>query len=211
MDFFISNTIKNLSKKYLPGHHFYSEEEVSVLSYPAVILDPIDGTREFAKLVPQCALSMAIMVNNKIEDLRNFAWIYNPLSGFELSSDGLLSHTYSGFYRDNVDTKPCGLVSRSEFSKNIFDEQTRSKFNLLPVGSIAFKLALLASGTCDFVLSLQPKSLWDIAAGTLLCKQQGIDFYAFNGDKVTEFTSERYDCNLLWCRASLRPHFDHIF
>ena len=41
------------------------------------------------------------------------------------------------------------------------------------MGSIAYKLALVATGKADATFSLEPKNEWDIAAGVLLVEESG--------------------------------------
>ena len=42
-----------------------------------------------------------------------------------------------------------------------------------PVGSVAYKLALVAAGQADLNISVQPKSEWDVCAGDLLVREAG--------------------------------------
>ncbi len=64
------------------------------------------------------------------------------------------------------------LVSRTEWKKGLFASM-QNKMQLIPSSSIARKLALLAIGEGDMVLSFYPKHLWDIAGGLALlaCRQ----------------------------------------
>ena len=42
-----------------------------------------------------------------------------------------------------------------------------------PVGSVAYKLALVAAGEADMNFSVQPKNEWDVCAGDLLVREAG--------------------------------------
>ena len=44
---------------------------------------------------------------------------------------------------------------------------------MLPIGSIAYKLALTAAGKGDLSISLKPKNEWDICAGVALVEASG--------------------------------------
>ena len=44
---------------------------------------------------------------------------------------------------------------------------------IIPVGSVAYKLALTAAGDCDLNFSVQPKNEWDVCAGDLLLREAG--------------------------------------
>lgn len=201
IDLFVSSLIKiELLKidKY-KNYHFFSEEDYGELLYPAAILDPIDGTRELVKGIPECAVSLGLMNSTSLLDPENFGWIFNPFTGFSI--DTSLPSLQSKFV---LKKKILGMVSRSEFEKGYFDNflTNESTVEITPRGSIAFKLGLLAAGGCDFVLSLSPKNIWDIAAGTILCQKRDIFLYQ-NGQIITDLTNVRIDGVLIWAPAGL--------
>jgi len=187
---------KFVEEKILPiielkSVNYYSEENQNEFKFPCLILDPIDGTREFVAGRPECVISLSLLVTGKKND-PHFSWIYNPFSGFQIQSDWQFL---------KVDYKPedlyLGLVSRSEWEKGLFDQVQSTNVKLVPRGSIAFKLALLASGTSDFVLSRRPKNVWDIAAGTALLWDRGYEFVS-NGKIVKDLTEASYQAPLFW-------------
>ncbi len=63
------------------------------------------------------------------------------------------------------------LASRSECKRGEWERF--KKESVQPIGSIAYKLALVAAGFADATFSLSPKSEWDIAAGVLLVSEAG--------------------------------------
>lgn len=201
IDLFVSNLIKNelLKIEKYRTFHFFSEEEYDDLLFPAAILDPIDGTRELVKGIPECAVSLGLMNSADLRDPENFGWIFNPFTGFSI--DNSLPCLQSKFV---LKKKILGMVSRSEFEKGYFDKflSNESAVEITPRGSIAFKLGLLAAGGCDFVLSLSPKNIWDIAAGTILCQKRDIFLYQ-NGKIITDLDNIRIDGVLIWAPAEL--------
>lgn len=196
IDLFVSNLIKEkiLAHNKYKNYSFFSEEEYGELTFPSAILDPIDGTRELVKGRPECAVSLALMNSPVIADPANYAWIYNPFSGFNIDSSipFVPSHNKSS-------QKILGMVSRSEFEKGYFNSllDIDPKIEITPRGSIAFKLGLLATGACDFVLSLSPKNIWDIAAGSVLCSARGMKLYQ-NGVEIKELSEVTMKGILLW-------------
>jgi len=176
------------------GYHFYSEEEHSNLAFPALVVDPIDGTLELIAGRPECAVSIAWMNNPQLAD--GFAIIFNPFTGFALSSQ----HLPSWKPLPSMD-RPLGMVSRTEWAKG---EALTSEPLLVPRGSIAFKLGLLASGACDYVVSRRPKNIWDIAAGTILCHQRGMEFWS-GGKRVESLKDAHYAAPLIWARPEFVP------
>lgn len=201
IDHLVSKIIKKklLNHKEYTTHTFFSEEDYDTLKFPSVILDPIDGTNELIKGRPECVVSLAIMNSNEVADPKNYGWLYNPFTGFSLDSNNIF---YSHLNRSSQQT--LGLVSRSEWRRGLFHNIKNKNIVVVPRGSIAFKLGLLASGACDFVVSSAPKNIWDIAAGTILLQQRGISFYC-NNELITHLDQVRYDATLLWCQSSLAP------
>lgn len=198
IDHFISDLVKNkIINCGAKEVCFYSEEDYEALGYPAVILDPIDGTSQIAKGQSDCCISLAIMNSCNIEDEENLAWIYNPFTNYEINSreDFVLPKT-------NNTAPYLGLISKSDFKKGIFDNLDLPANTILyPKGSIALKLAMLASGLCDFVFSRTPKNIWDIAAGMILLKRRGYNTYTINGE-ITSFDSDRVEGPMLWCKEA---------
>jgi len=190
-------SISNLIKKYFAKFReltFFSEEENSGLRFPCIILDPIDGTRDLSKGYRECSVSLAIVKN---EELEGEAWIYNPLTGFSISTNDKFVTEMK-----RVDPPFLGMTSRSEFEKGMHNDYNTDKFTLMPRGSIAFKLGLLATGACDFVYTAHGKSLWDIAAGIILCRHRGIICYQKNNE-MKKFGQERYEGPILWAHPEI--------
>jgi len=183
-------------------YSFYCEEEnKGIFTVPSIVLDPIDGTKELAQGFPECCMSLAMVKSMKIEDQQNWGWIFNPFTGLDIHSNCTF------FSAPNYPKgKLVGFVSRSEWEKGLFSHSDWDQVILIPKGSIALKLAFLASGACDFIISKYPKNFWDIAAGTVLCARRGIQFY-FQGQCQTVFSIEKYDSTLIWCR---KEHFTKI-
>ena len=59
------------------------------------------------------------------------------------------------------------------------------------MGSIAYKLGLLAAGACDVVISKRPKNVWDIAGGVLICHARGILSFS-EGEPITRLNKKLY-------------------
>ena len=136
------------------------------------VVDPLDGTREFVQHIPEFAVSIALAVDGQPV----VAVVYNPVR------DHLVSAVrHAGVV---VDGRPAAtstavdlataivLASRSEVRRgqwSPFEERCR----VLPTGSIAYKMALVATGEADATISLAPKHGWDVCAGVLLVEEAG--------------------------------------
>ncbi|MYK38737.1 MAG: 3'(2'),5'-bisphosphate nucleotidase CysQ, partial [Gemmatimonadetes bacterium] len=64
-------------------------------------------------------------------------------------------------------------VSRSETKRGGIDPFRPHLGAIRPVGSVAYKLALVAAGACDLNFSIQDKNEWDVCAGDLLVREAG--------------------------------------
>lgn len=195
LDLALSLLLENISKQHYPEFTFYSEENYSDWEFPLLAIDPLDGTREYIRNRPEWAISIGLFDSPKFIGQ---GWVYNPLTK-ELFSNELSSTSYV----DKI--KFYGEVSHSEWDKGLFKLFISDKFNLKPLGSIAYKLGRLAAGKVDFVISLAPKNIWDIAGGTLLCHQSNFKFYS-QGKEVTE-VKQLYLPPLIWCHEEL---FDEL-
>lgn len=174
------------------GFNFYSEEDHTSLKFPAMVVDPLDGTLELIAGRPECAVSVAWLPTPDMKT--GFAVVFNPFTGFSLTTSDIAPWKA----KPNL-VEPIGMISRTEWSKGLYKDKSA---HLIPRGSIAFKLALLASGTCDYVVSLRPKNIWDIAAGTMLCQQRGIEMWSA-GKKIDRLDTAIYDYPLIWARPEL--------
>lgn len=130
------------------------------------IADPIDGTREFVRGIPEFATSLAL-----IEDgAPRVGVVYNPITQ-ELFAASAGSGTLH-LLRERAGLEGARvLASHSELVAGVLAPLVWA--TLEPVGSIAYKLALLAAGRADAAVSLRWKSEWDVAAGTLLVLEAG--------------------------------------
>ncbi len=198
LDLKLSELVEGIVDNSYPQHIFYSEEKYKVWDFPMAVLDPLDGTREYIEGRNEWAISLALFNTTHFE---GEGWIYNPLKNECFTEAGPIPFAPKEAYR--------GEVSRSEWKKGLFTNRSTSKFALSPVGSIAYKLARLSNAQSDFVVSLRPKNIWDIAAGTVLCQQAGFKFYS-QGKEVTS-VMPIYEPPLIWCPEELYPELSRLF
>jgi len=196
IDYSFSNIVKSWCEENDLKVNFYSEEDHGELSYPACILDPIDGTKELVKGIPECCVSMALTQEASLGHGENFALIYNPFTGFLTTS---LDKSALGNESSHQGKLLC-FVSRTEYEGDYYNKIDKNKVDIVPKGSIALKLGFLANSVCDAVVSLKPKNVWDIAAGTILCEQRNISFYE-QGKKVEKLDKEKFLPPLIWTRS----------
>ena len=137
------------------------------------VVDPLDGTREFVQGIPEWCVSISW-----VQDGEALAGgILNPATG-----ETFLGSRNTGVKRNGAPVRisprgdlPGALVlgSRSEFKRGEWKQFQDGSLVLRPVGSVAYKLALVAAGLADATWTLVPKHEWDVAAGTALVQAAG--------------------------------------
>jgi myo-inositol-1(or 4)-monophosphatase len=65
------------------------------------------------------------------------------------------------------------LASRSEVKRGEWNQFDTESFKIIPMGSVAYKMARVAAGLDDATFTLVPKNEWDVAAGWLLIEAAG--------------------------------------
>ena len=149
----------------------------------AWIVDPLDGTKEFIKGVPEFVVAIALTDHG----VPVMGVSYNPIKDEMFSGIvgcGLLlqrrtrpRHCTASLEQATI------LASRSETSRGEW-KPYESKVIVRSVGSVAYKLALVAAGQADATFTRSPKSEWDIAAGVALIIAAGGNVTDINGDEV---------------------------
>jgi myo-inositol-1(or 4)-monophosphatase len=159
------------------GEGWLSEESVddpSRLDRKYVwIVDPLDGTREFVKGIPEFCASIGL-----VEDGRPIAGgICNPATGEYFLGSVETGLTYNGAAK-KVSSRTSlqdatVLASRSEVKRGEWKQFEDAPFKITPMGSVAYKLARVAAGLDDVTFTLTPKNEWDVAAGVALILSAG--------------------------------------
>jgi myo-inositol-1(or 4)-monophosphatase len=165
-------------KRTLPsdGEGWLSEETVDSpdrLGRQRVwIVDPIDGTKEFIDGIPEWCVSIGL-----IEDGAPVAGgIHNPETGERITGTIETGVVYSG--PNDASGATCLAdarigASRSELKRGQWDRFSDASFTIIPTGSVAYKLALVAAGILDATWTLVPKNEWDLAGGAALLAASG--------------------------------------
>ncbi len=136
------------------------------------VVDPIDGTRSFANGVAEFTISVALMIDNEPV----LASVSNPIT-----SEHFEATIGRGAWLNGTPITPSGqatidgaslLASWTEMKKRRWRE-AMSEASFTTIGSLAYKLALVAAGRYSGLVSLRSCSDWDIAAAVLILKESG--------------------------------------
>ena len=159
------------------GEGWLSEETVddpSRLERERVwIVDPLDGTREFVAGIPEWCVSIALVENGRPV----LGGILNPVTGQRVvGGDGLgvVLNDQPCHTRDLTSLEGTEiLASRSECKRGEWERFESAPFGVRPMGSVAYKISLVAAGLADATWTLVPKHEWDVAAGVALVTAAG--------------------------------------
>src|SRR5437667_8319370 len=159
------------------GEGWLSEESVDDLSRlekeRVWVVDPLDGTREFVAGIAEFCVSVAMVENGRPV----VGGICNPATNETFIGSLKTGVTYNGrsahaSQRATLDGALL-LASRSEVKRGEWKKFENARFRVRPVGSVAYKLALVSVGLADATFTLTPKNEWDVAAGTALVQSAG--------------------------------------
>lgn len=137
------------------------------------VVDPLDGTKEFIEGLDQFAVSVALVGDHQ----PLLGVVHNPATGEMIA--GVVGEGLA------YDGKPAGpmseraqphgaqvLASNTEVRRGMWDPYL-DLFDVVEVGSAAYKLGRIAAGLGDAYISLNPKNEWDICGGVALILAAG--------------------------------------
>jgi myo-inositol-1(or 4)-monophosphatase len=175
-----------------PEYGWLSEEEIDDGSRHKAqrtwFVDPIDGTRAFIKGLPHFSISIALVENNQ----PILGVIYNPVTeelftaikGKGAFKNGL---PIKASQTDTLENARMLGAAHMFHSKLWLREWPIMQINQR--NSIAYRMALVASGEFDSAIATTTKNDWDLAAGALILIEAGGfatnhlgEPFAFNGN-----------------------------
>lgn len=172
----------------VPGARWISEESAEeaplLRGEPTWVVDPLDGTSEFLRGLPEFGVSVALFVRGRLV----MGAVGLPAEASVLSA--IVGGGRRETRRDGV-TLPMlpndGVVRRVVVSRHDY-ERRRLQFQIpfidyevYPCGSSAVKLVHAAGIDTDVYLSTGPRSLWDIAGGVAIIEGVGGTLLQING------------------------------
>jgi len=179
-------------KKNFPNHHILSEECGDLVqdSEYKWIIDPIDGTVNFAHRIPICCISIGVEHNKKMV----LGTIYNPflneLFVAEKGRGATLNDKAIGVSKKEKVENAC-LVTGFPYTYldepngplQVFERFIRRGVPVRRLGSAAIDLAWVACGRFDGFYEHKLQA-WDSAAGFLMVEEAG--------GKVTDLKGSEY-------------------
>ncbi len=170
-----------------PDHGWLSEEteddRLRLQRAQAWVVDPIDGTRSFADGVPEFTISVALVEDGTAV----IGIVLNPATdelflaargqGATLNGQPITASSHASLDRARI------VASRFESRRRRFGELLPS-VEMTGIGSLAYKLALVAAGRFDGYLSWRRTHDWDIAGAAALLAEAGARFTDADGRPI---------------------------
>jgi myo-inositol-1(or 4)-monophosphatase len=186
-----------------PEHFILSEEagEMSTGSEYKWIIDPIDGTVNFAHGIPICCISIGLEHNG----VMMLGAVFNPFMNelfFAERGKGAFLNNRPLKVSNNDQMESACLVTGFPYRWvevhmdpiSVFERFIRMGLPVRRLGSAAIDLCWVAAGRFDgfWEYNLNP---WDIAAGYLIIEEAGGRISNFNGDPYSVYDKQTLATN----------------
>lgn len=178
-----------------PTHFILSEEtgEIKQDSNIKWIIDPIDGTINFANGIPICCVSIGVEENGKMI----LGAVYNPMMNELFVAERGQGATLNGkkitvSKKDNLLSSclvtgfPYQYLDAANGPLQIFDKLIRKAIPVRRLGSAAIDLCWTAAGRFDGFYEHKLQA-WDSAAGYLIVQEAGGTVTDLNGEKYNPY------------------------
>lgn len=176
-DIAVNEMLEERLKAARPGYGWLSEETPDgperLEAARAFVIDPIDGTRAFIEGDHNWALTLAVVENGEVIA----GVIYLPMAD-KLYSAARKHGAYLNGERLAVSPRTeldgaTMLATRANFEPWFWTGARVPNVTRSFRSSLAYRLALVAEGRFDAMLTLRPTWEWDVAAGTLIVEEAG--------------------------------------
>ncbi len=187
--------ILDVIKKEFPDHYILSEEVGEIIQDSSYkwIIDPIDGTVNFAHSIPLCCVSIAVEYNGEIV----LASVYNPIMNelfFAEKGKGSTLNDKQIHVSKKQNVANACLVTGFPYTYldvpngplQIFEKLIRKGIPVRRLGSAATDLCWVAAGRFDGFYEHKLQA-WDSAGGYLIVEEAGGKVTDFKGNKFSPY------------------------
>ncbi|HEX7844964.1 MAG TPA: inositol monophosphatase family protein [Chitinophagaceae bacterium] len=187
--------ILSVIKKHFPDHHILSEETGEIVqdSQYKWIIDPIDGTVNFAHGIPLNCVSIGIEKDGEML----FGAVYNPhINEFYFAEKGKGATLNDKPIKVSEQSKtikaclvtgfPYTYINIANGPLEIFERFIRKGVPVRRLGSAAIDLCWVAAGRFDGFYEHKLEA-WDSAAGYLIVEEAGGKVTDFEGKKFSPY------------------------
>ena len=174
-----------------PDHGILSEESPAVTGAGKIrwIIDPLDGTTNYAHSYPVFCVSIALEIEDKIvlgviyDPMRDDMFVATRGKGVFLNEKKIAVSSVKNLSRSLLATGfPYDIRESKENNLDYFNAMAIKVQAIRRAGAAALDLAYLAAGRFDGFWELKLKP-WDTAAASLMVEEAGGVISEINGDK----------------------------
>ena len=136
------------------------------------VVDPIDGTRALLKGRPHFVISVALIEDNRPV----IGLLHNPVSEEQYEAVAGRGATLNGAPIHVSDCRRIEDARMIMYADFVTSKRWRVPFPQVETGmvnSIAYRLALVATGQFDGCMTIRHKNDWDLAAADLIIREAG--------------------------------------
>ena len=184
-DYAADDVLRKRLLALIPGAHWLSEESEAdmplIQGEPTWVVDPLDGTREFLRGLPEFGVSVGLFVDVRLV----LGCVGLPVQREVYS--GICTEDRHEAWKDGepLPTLPDdGIVKRVVVSRHDY-EWRRIQYHLpweaYPLGSAVLKLVHAATEDRTIYFSTGPRSVWDVAGGAGVLQGVGGALIMING------------------------------
>jgi myo-inositol-1(or 4)-monophosphatase len=195
--------IIEIIREHFPDHSIISEEAGELIQDSPYqwIIDPIDGTVNFAHGIPLCCVSIGL----KFGDDLLLGTVYNPMMNelfFAEKGKGAYLNDRKISVSQKTDFRKACLVTgfpykwpnSSEHPIRVFERFILEGLPVRRLGSAAIDLCWVACGRFDGFWEYNLSS-WDVAAGYLIVQEAGGVITNFDGEPYSVFDKQTLATN----------------
>ena len=187
--------ILSVIKHRFPDHHVLAEEAGEIIqdSNYKWIIDPIDGTINFAHGIPLCCVVVALEKDGEIIMSAVYAPILNEMYFAEKGIGATMNDKKISVSNETSVLKSCLVtgfpytyINSANGPLEVFGRLVRKGIPVRRLGSAAIDLCWVASGKFDGFYEHKLEA-WDSAAGYLIVEEAGGRVTDFKGNKFSPY------------------------
>jgi myo-inositol-1(or 4)-monophosphatase len=213
VDFAVEQTVRTYLTEATPDIGFLGEEEGMKPSSSDLlwVLDPVDGTANYVRGIPLCAVSLGLVRDHRsilgVIDMPFLDSRYSAAEGTGAYLNGSSIHgSECRRLSDAVVAIGDYAVGANAPDKNVTrlaltDLLAANIQRVRMLGTAATDLAWVASGNLDASVMFSNKP-WDTTAGVLIAREAGI--------RVLDIDGSEHDLNSKGCVAVVKPLVDEV-
>jgi len=184
--------IKEIIHKSFPDHGFLGEETGSIEGNSSYtwIIDPIDGTKNYAKKIPFFATQVALMKGKELILGVSNAPALNELLYATKNNGAFMNH--QRIQVSTVEDISNAMICFGSIKTSIKKNQTENLLKLIAESSRDrgfgdfYIYHMVASGRAEIAVEHYPLKIWDIAAMKIITEEAGGCITDLNGNSIED-------------------------